>query len=231
MAATQISAQGRRGIGKFFTSLIIGRPWIGATVTLLVAMMAGGCRGPIAYMTNLFTPPPKKQAMFEPDDVTTLIFVDDLTSGITDRSVRRNLSLELQKQFQENGVFGDIRGYEHVERIRQRNGERKFARWPIDEVGTACDAKQVLYVEISEYYVQQAGGAQLYSGKLRVQVKVVDVEAHRRLWPAGPAGHSVRVERNVTEGTTADFPQQMSRGMINQAADQLAKLFYKHQVH
>lgn len=197
---------------------------------LLVALVVGGCRAPIAYMANLFSPPPEKEALFEPDNVTTLVFVDDVTTNNSDRSLRRDLSLELQKQLRENAVLKDIRGFQQVERIRQRNGEEKFARWPIDEVGSACGSEQVLYVEISEYYVQQAGGAQLFSGLLRLQVKVIDVESHRRIWPAGPAGHSVRIERNVTEGTTSDFAQQMSSGMANQAADQIAKLFYKHQV-
>ena len=196
---------------------------------LVFLVLLGGCRAPLGYLANLLGPPPTREAQFEPDDVPTLVFVDDVVAETADVSLRRRLSLALEKQLSDRGVLEQVLGHEQIEAVRRDSGA-DFNRFSIEEVGAACRSRQVVYVEISQYRLQSAGGSSIYSGLLRLQVKLVGVDTGQRLWPTASSGHPIKVDIPPTEGQERDFPEKLSERMVVQAADQVAKLFYEHQI-
>ncbi|MGD1278510.1 MAG: hypothetical protein ABR964_14960 [Tepidisphaeraceae bacterium] len=118
-----------------------------------------------------------------------------------------------------------------LERLRDQNPD-KYARMTIDGIGRATGAKQVLYINVRNVQVDAPGGGQTMRGQIVALVRVVDSNSAETLWPPdAQAGALVQTQTPWMQ--RADNPataqRQMHRQMVEQMADEIAKLFYEWQ--
>jgi len=120
---------------------------------------------------------------------------------------------------------------QNLERLRDQNPD-KYASMTIDGIGRALGAKKVLYVNVRNVQVDAPGGSQTMRGQMAALVRVVDANSAETLWPPDAhAGALVQVQTPWMQGDDrpADAQRQVQRRMVEQLADEIAKLFYEWQ--
>lgn len=111
----------------------------------------------------------------------------------------------------------------------------EFAKTPIDEIARRVNARQVIHVLVTESRMRAMGN--LIQPIAEGQVKVIDVEAGRRLFPnplaltadgAGEPGHRmlVEMERLTIETVTAHDADVFSRKLAEEVGLQVSRYFY-----
>jgi len=108
--------------------------------------------------------------------------------------------------------------------------EENFHRWPIDRIGDAVGAEQVIYVHVDAFELTEDGV--MYRPRASARVKVVDAASGERLFPARGQGDSLAVTTKMPyqsmEGATATTNRIIGSRLAEQLARQIARLFYKH---
>ena len=94
--------------------------------------------------------------------------------------------------------------------------------------GRAAGAKQVLYVELTEFNIDPATGSDRVKGAAEARVRIVDAVTGEVRWPTDTSqGHTVAVTTSWVglDSRSGDFPirDQMSKDM----AGRVARLFFK----
>lgn len=118
-----------------------------------------------------------------------------------------------------------------LEHLRDQDPD-KYARMTIDGIGRATGAKQVLYVNVRNVQVDAPGGGQTMRGQMVALVRVVDSNSAETLWPPdAQAGAIVQAQTPwIQRDDNPATAQRLMHGqMVEQMADEIAKLFYEWQ--
>lgn len=211
--------------------LICGRWFCGLAMGSLLAIAAlnAGC--------NIVTPayaivsgPAKRPAEFVLEDRPTLVFVDDRANVLSRRNLRREIADKMSQ---------DLMVSEALTRtISPRDGmavaleETHGDPMPIDAIGRAVGAEQVIYVEMQSFLLSPDGTSPMPTA--RCSVKVIDAANRVKLYP--PVGSSddsrsidVAMQPVSTEMYKSSATRRQLEDMLAQTAGtELAKLFYEH---
>ena len=109
--------------------------------------------------------------------------------------------------------------------FRQKQGAA-YRKMPLDAIGQALGARQVIYVDLERFDVTQALASEMFGGRAEARVRVVD-DAGELLWPIDSAGGypvSVKVEPQRVQPGVGDTAVRQE--LHARLADELAKLFY-----
>ncbi len=201
----------------------------------LLAMFCGwliGCNigVPLLYLVD---GPPKTDAAFKPADVPTVVFVDDRGNVMSRVALRSVIGDAVASELMANKVLKktistkDAVGY-------ARSRESKSELLPIDAIGKAVSADQVIYVEMTSFTIGDPNSDS--TPRAACQVRVVDVVNRQRTFPPGddedaksyPVSVQLRpIDPEMYRSSTS------FRGLEEQLAaelsDAIAKLFYKHE--
>lgn len=201
------------------------------TLTVVGLAAFGGCAA-IAWPIAAFAPAPKVEAQYElPAGRRVLVFPDDLINPISYPPLKRSLAEKLNKQLAEHVVAEQTVPYNELLNLSTTEG---FDRLPVDRVGAKLGADVVVYVDIDEFRLKNDAAEPLWSGKLTVFVRVVDVGADsiagKRLWPKdGSRGHELTIETPMLQESSKTYGAVLADEMAARMADKIAKLFYKHE--
>lgn len=166
-------------------------------------------------------------------DQPTLILVDDpqqRLGGTTRPAVVANrLAYELTQQ----EVLTRIVSQQELADLAAELGDA-FAATPVDAVGRALGAAQVIYIYVEDVSLRQ--GPAVLQPRADVRVKVIDAAASQRLFPAPQAGADLdRGYLVVTElpaTTELDEARVQRPAILHKLADRagidVARLFHKH---
>jgi len=150
----------------------IARHAVGLFV-LLALLPALGCRTPPQYTI---------------DDRPTLILVDDPHLQLGDPAlanlVANQIATELYHAPKKREALTQTVSLQKLEKLRADKGD-DFPKMPLDEVGRAVGAQQVLHVYLEAVRFSRAPG--LVQPRARVRVKLFDVVEGKRLFPPPPA--------------------------------------------
>ncbi len=210
---------------------------IQCAIAILAATVALTCfRGctivtPIAVIVE---GPPTIEAQYPLQDRPTVVFVDDRRNILADRAIRRYIGDEISKHLLAHKVVTDAisTGDAHAIANNEQHGELI----PIEQIGRDVGAAQVIYIEILRFAMEAPDGQPTAQADL--QVKVIDVEIHERLFPPEDAENSSYYMPVMLPPDQA-FQPMLGRGarteaeytLANLIADKVAKLFYEHERH
>jgi hypothetical protein len=200
----------------------------------LLPLAAVGCNivAPIAYIVE---GPPKIDAEYTLEDRPTVVFVDDRGNVIPSnaQAMRRTLADTLSQELMVRKLVTTTispRDAMAVASARDKHGELLA----IDAIGREVGAEQIIFIEMLAFGLSPDGVTPRPTSIC--QVRVIDVERRKRLYPEGDESGQVArtVQTALPEFDPTVARSAASRLKIYQAlADltgvEIAKLFYKHE--
>ncbi|MFG0306816.1 MAG: hypothetical protein ACF8Q5_11445 [Phycisphaerales bacterium JB040] len=162
-------------------------------------------------------------------EAATVVFVDDPAGLTTDRTLRSLLARTATETLMRKAGMADMIDPAPVIALASRDSfENPMS---ITEIGSKVGAKTVIYVAINRFDLQ--GPGQTFLPSAVVSVKVMDVEASRRVWPGAAEGHMLRVGGEYQPGdipSTATAVTRAQESLAVQAGVGVAQLFYTHEI-
>ena len=197
------------------------------TLLVLACAVIGGCTG-LAWLANAFAPPKEVPAVFELEPTgKVLVLVDDMGKPVRYERIKRLLTEKINRLLMENEAAEKVVSYGDVFRfIASRNN---FNRMGVADVARELGATQTIYVYLDEFSLKDDPGISLWSGKLGVLVRVVDMEGATK-WPIErPAGHRPKLATSPqVDDTSPTRGEKIAIELADKMAARVAKLFYKH---
>ena len=199
---------------------------------VVCAAMLGGCNilAPASYLAF---GQPKTLALYELEDRTTLVFVDDRRNAIPQnatqlrRTIADHVSIDLMT---EEILTETLSSADAMALARQH--DRQGELLSIEAIGEATGAQQVIYVEMTSFRGSSDGMTPRPTASCRV--KVIDVANHVRLFPPPESELDWQV---LTVTSPAINPEryrsstgrrEIEKMLALLTGDQIAKVFYKH---
>ncbi|MHC4767766.1 MAG: hypothetical protein ACYTEI_03515 [Planctomycetota bacterium] len=229
MSRTSQDRHDRRGTSRRWLQWTVA---VGLVASAAACVLMASCNilSPAAYLAF---GQPKAPALYEPEDRTTVVFVDDRHNAIPMNAtrIRREIADRISMDLMEQEVITDMISSRDA-MVMARNRDREGQLMSIDGLGAAVGAQQVIYVEMISF----RGTSDGYSPKptASCRIKVIDVPNRVRLFPApdaDPPFFPVTIESPAISPelyTSTEGRRQIENILAALLGDQIAKLFYKH---
>ncbi len=193
-------------------------------------MTLGGCNI-VAPAFMVIHGPPKTPAAHALDpERTTAVFLDDRDNRIPRRSMRQALTKQAQESLLKNRVLKDLISTESSAAFAATESPEK--PMSITELGRGVGAAVVIHATMTAFGLSPDG--QVYAPFAELRVRVVDVEADRRLWPDTDGGYPlvVQLPARASDGPTSVAARiQVETELATLAGQRLAELFFKHEAN
>lgn len=199
-----------------------------AVVIAVVMTSLAGCQATSPILDPLFGNP-GVEALYEPTNVKTLIFVDDPSQRLPNVPMAGLIADRTARDLVANEAITDIVEPRKLDQLRLN--QPGFHTWAIDRVGRTLGAKQVIYVLVDSFVTATvADHGELARPVASVRVKVIDVASGRRVWPDSPDGHVLGVKFYYKQAIDGErgTRQLLDRRLADRVGEDLAKLFYDH---
>ena len=186
--------------------------------------IASGCNivGAVAAKVG---PEPTVPAQYTPAKEPTLVLVENFHNPASLQLEAAAVAQVLSEELRTNEV-APIIDPSKAEGLRQSKGVAAYRKMPLDAIGTAVGAKQVIYVDLERFDVDRAPASELYRGQAEARVRVVG-ENGEVLWPLDAAGGMPVAVRVQPQRAAQGVGDQAARQRLHAAlADRVAKLFY-----
>lgn len=222
------------------TTLITRAAWRGRAIArrvvaaaLLVPGLAGlpGCNivGPASYIVM---GQGKVDAEYALQDRPTVVFIDDRENLVNPVMLRRAIAEKASEELMvQEIVTRTISPSDAIQLVSRYDTNEEVM--PIDAIGRAVGAEQIIYVEMVSFDESMDGFTPRAAGTCRV--RVIDVANRARLFPPPEADVPYRTLQVVTEEVSTElYRSRTSRMQIGellaaQMGDRIAKLFYHHE--
>jgi len=137
----------------------------------------------------------------------------------------RSLSMRIEEEIRHYNIAPVV----DADRLVAVRADPDFAKMTIPAVARAAGAKQVLYVNVGTFAVDQSVGGDMLQGRAEMTVRIVGAATGATRWPTdNPTGYPIPIEtpwlRTGADTTEADLRDTMAR----QAATQIGQLFRKY---
>lgn len=192
------------------------------------AMCISGCNvaAPIAYLIH---GPDKVPAVYTLDPAkTTVVFVDDSNSQLPARSIRSEIATSIEKVLLSQGCLKDV--IDHRNAFQKAYEDRTGTNLSVTEIGQGVTAKIVIYVEIEEFGISADGYT--FNPFATARVKVMDVDAQKRLFPDAGRGHPVIIRptpQSSQPPKSVSERLEAARLLGAELGHAIAQLFYEHE--
>jgi len=202
---------------------------------ILIALLAaagtavGGCTI-FGWWVNVMIPPKPVPAAYElTPGGKVLVLVDDLGKPVRYEQIKRLLTEKINRLLLENEAAEKVVSYQDIFRLTA--GRKDFNRLGIADVARELGANQAVYVYLDEFSLKDNPSISLWHGKLRVSVRVVDIEGNTR-WPADhPSGHRPEAaETPQVDNASPTYGAKVAAELADEMSLKIARLFYKHSV-
>ena len=198
----------------------------------LAAACAAGCNYATPALWVLQGPPKKPAEYTLPKDRKTVVFVDDRKNVVSRLQLRSQLADDVGTVLRDEGLVTNVvSGRELIAFVRRNETASKLVS--IGELGQAAGAEIVVYIEMQVFTLSPDGATPRPTAVARV--KVVDVKAKERLFPAiggDTDGFEVSVDiESLSADTyrTSAARRRMEDALEKKLADKVTKLFYEHE--
>jgi hypothetical protein len=156
-------------------------------LVVVMMMMLGGCTP--ARVLGMLIAPEKVNPVFELADVTTLIMVDDPRGELGGDMNMAVLADRVMQDLKAKKVISVFVLTIELNKLKDKLGGG-YAKAPIDRIGRKLGAKQVIYIKVQSLTLEAAPS--MLRPQAGLSMKVIDVEASRRVFPLGDYGSSGR---------------------------------------
>ncbi|TVQ50913.1 MAG: hypothetical protein EA377_13615 [Phycisphaerales bacterium] len=215
------------------TSLLIS-----ATALWAILLMTAGCNivGPVAAVV---AGPGSIEAEYRLEDRPTVVFVDDRKNTMNPIALRRVIADRVTEELMRRNLVTQMISPTDAMNYAAAHDSAKNVI-PVDVVGRAVGAEQVIFIEMLGFADQTA--EQRSRGVASFQVRVIDVENRERLFPTsgnGEGNFGSSAPARFLNANTRDISPEMLQSralrtqvremLANEVGDRVAKLFYKHE--
>lgn len=193
--------------------------------------LLGGC-GLGAWILTATTPEPIEEAVYElPENKAILVLVDDPKSLLIDTEVKRDLTEELNTHLTEQSQTEKTIPYRKLMYVK--NAHPDFNQFSVAKIGKLAGADLVICVMVEAFSLGDDDTQQVIRGRFETTVKVISVEKGK-LWPRDEIGGYKAKAIDTGQQSPDDLNakrqmQKLARTMSLEMADNIAKLFYKHE--
>lgn len=112
--------------------------------------------------------------------------------------------------------------------LRSRDPQR-YRRLSTAEAGRLTGAAQVLYVDLTEFTINDAMATELVGGRVSARVRVIDAATGKTLWPLDTTqGVPISVDAPYGQSGANQTASPLREKMCQALADKIARLFYKY---
>ena len=204
---------------------------LAAPALLLLAVAGCNIVAPAYYLIH---GPPRTPAVYTLEDRPTVVFVDDRANAIQRSSeyLRRRIADTASRVLMEKELVEVTIRPQDALSLAKRN-DRHGEVMPIDAIGRALGAEQVIYVQVLGFRETPDG---VTPRPIAVaQVKVIDAVSRTKLFPAPEAETDAwPLEVAMTPVSMDAYASDGSRMVIlemlaDETGERLAKLFYEHE--
>jgi hypothetical protein len=201
-------------------------------LTLLAAMtFLGGCMQAFAWTVAQFAPPRKVKPVTElPKDKTILVYVE-CPYPMSYEPIKGMLTDEINLELLTNKVAGKVILHDRLlDAMSNTDGEVSK-----QEIGRMLHADLVLCVEIPAepegFSVRESEDSPLWQGRMKVNLKIIDVAKAKKLWPLDQLEYPVpQVELPQVADTSPTYGHIVAKALAIKTARRITKLFYEHTV-
>jgi len=191
---------------------------------LVVATAVAGCAaaGALVYTAS---GEPTVPADYKPENRTTLVLVENYHNPALFQAASERLARDVAAQLKEHKVASIVDPEKLID-FRSETGQQ-FRKMDITEVARSLKARQVIYVDLVEFSVEQTTGSERIVGRGDAHVKVVDADTGRTLWPPDVSvGHDVRYETSYAKDGDDTDHAAVREQLFQKLGDKIATLFY-----
>lgn len=191
----------------------------------LLLLVLSGCQvmGAIAYKA---AGPPEVPAKYILPKTPTVVLCETFNTSSGASSEADRLAQVISDELNAHKLTTVIEP--HVLMNLRSKDPQAFSKMSIRQIGAACGAAQVLYVNVSGQTVQMAQGSEVFKGEATAKVKVVDVQSGASLWPEDASeGYPVSCNTPmIRPNQHADAT--MARIQLEDAlGEEIVRMFYK----
>lgn len=210
---------------------------MGRAGTLLVRVAAVGAMALLAGC-NILGPagfflmgPERTPAQYELDpEKAVVVFVDDSGSLVPERTSRRRIGQTAERALLDEAEIKRVISSDAALAVASRE---KFGQpLGVSEIGQAVGADLVVYALVTSFQLSPDGAS--FQPSASALVRVVDVKTKERIWPVGDQTAQqvavVSTERQGPPPTNVGQRTQAERVLAGRLGDEIAKLFYEHQM-
>jgi peptidoglycan-synthase activator LpoB len=195
-----------------------------APVVLLACVSLSGCTV-AGLIADKFSGDPQVPAQYVPQKDFMLVLVESYQNPSSIAIASEQLDRQIANDLIAHKV-APIINPDRLSEARLRNPSA-YKEMDIAGIGRSFGAKQVLYVDIKHFDVDDAVGGQMVKATAEARVRVVDASTGKTLWPLeSQAGYPVSfqspfvaIKEGVTETSVRD---QATRAL----GERIAKLFF-----
>ena len=169
--------------------------------------------------------PPANPAMYTPAKTPMLILVENYQQ----QTAANTQSDMLMRQLFGAMEMHDVAPMVPPEKLQELKDAKplEFPTMPINRIGQAVEASQILYVQLQGSETHTLLGGEGFQGQASAVVKVVDADTGETLWPTDrEAGYPVSAATKIGKDSDAT-PMAVQQKLYAKLADDISKLFYK----
>ena len=185
----------------------------------------GGCTVAGVIAGKVAGPPPVKAQYAPPKDKPMLVLVENYRNPAATAVDGQHLALRIEEELRRHGV-APVVGADKLDAVR---ADPAYAKMTIPAVGRAAGARQVLYVNVAKFSVENTVGGEMLQGRTEMAVRVVDAATGATRWPTdSPTGYPVAVQTPWVRRGEGANESTLRDQMCRRAAYNIVKLFRKH---
>lgn len=214
-----------------------GRPRLGRLARGLLALLAlaqlAGCSytgGQLLLFSGLFQGA-RIKAKVTLTKEPILVLVDDPAERVDWPIAKRLLEDDVAQALLKNKAAAKIVPPETLQRLRQSNPD--IDERGCREVGRLAGAREVLWLEVQDFYIADNIEQLQEAAYFVVSVRVIDTQesdrARVRRWPESSRGEMVVATRSASQVAKVQSDKnKVAKDLTVDLADKIAKLFYDH---
>ena len=193
-------------------------------IALLALLLVSGCAafGAIGYKTF---GPTKVPAAYEPKKETMLVLADAYGSPAELQPYADQIAVMVVDKLRQNMVAPLIDESSLI-RFRSTKGS-SYEKMNIPEIGSAMKAQQVLYIHLKNLSAADVA-SDVVKAQVSADVRVVSVVSGQTLWPDIGSTREVTTPTQFVRKEGLHTAPQARGEMMDQLAEQVARLFYSH---
>lgn len=184
--------------------------------------------------------PKRIEAVYTLPEKTTLVLVDDRNNALGDKSLLSNIATQAGSDLVQVKALPQVIDQARLNELISRLGLQAYDLLPVDQVGRALGAQQVIFINLTEIAVMNQPG--ILKPTAQAYVKVIDVATGKPVFPVlrpgaefagsiAQLGYATRISMNykADQQTDAILPVLRLR-LAEEIGKQVAELFYPHKL-
>lgn len=206
----------------------------GCLFVFLAAFLPAGCGryGGLAYFMGMGRGTKIEPKYVLPDE-KTIVLVDDPAERVTYPRTRDLLERYLGEELLGHKAVSAVISPDSVARFRQ--ADSKFERYSAATLGQKVGAKNVIWIEVRDFFAPTEIEDTSTAAKITVAIKVLNADeseraAKVRLWPTDESGYIHSTELNAVQVHKLEGDNAVATELARRAAIQIGRLFYQHTV-